>query len=212
MRISHKYKFLWISRTKTGSTSIREILDPYSDIKGGKKRPFQYHATYPELAAAFDDRGWEIDDFHIFMCERNPWKRVPSIWKYSKVNSLHQKFWQPGYSSKERLLEFDEFIRSEKGWGYLERNHTLEKYIGSRNIPDNMRIYDIDSQQQVLLKDLSEVIGEEMKPIPKRNTSKYSEEDLRSISETFKDEGINKRMRDVFDMSIELFSYQKPHE
>ena len=32
MRISHRHRFVFFANPKTGSSSVREVIDPYSDV------------------------------------------------------------------------------------------------------------------------------------------------------------------------------------
>ena len=45
MRISHKHKFVFIAVMKTGSTSVRNTLNDYSDIisNSDKNSPYTHH-------------------------------------------------------------------------------------------------------------------------------------------------------------------------
>ena len=44
MRLSHQHKFVYISIHKTASSTVREMLDPYSDIKScAPRKTICYH-------------------------------------------------------------------------------------------------------------------------------------------------------------------------
>ncbi len=56
MRISHRHRFVFFSNPKTGSESVRSLLDPYSDICGvpmwemTAENPFYSHISPREVA------------------------------------------------------------------------------------------------------------------------------------------------------------------
>ena len=85
MRISHRHKFVYIAIRKTGSVSIRQMLDKYSDVFGGGKYSFAYpgHLTARQLVSEFEKNGWDAwDDYYRFTVVRHPIARLFSCYKY----------------------------------------------------------------------------------------------------------------------------------
>jgi len=78
MRISHKYKYIFIAVPKTGSESVRAALNPVSDIKSNGETLYHYHKTYASALKDFD----YTKDYKCFGFGRNPWSRAVSFWKH----------------------------------------------------------------------------------------------------------------------------------
>lgn len=91
MRISHKHKFVFIAVPKTGSTSVRSIIDPYSDIVSVNDRnsPYKHHTTALNLKKHFESQGWNWGDYYKFSVVRNPWERRVSSWAYRLKKGQH---------------------------------------------------------------------------------------------------------------------------
>jgi hypothetical protein len=96
MRISHRHKFVFFSSPKTGSESMRALLDPLSDVRDVQfpratpAFPFYSHIRPIEVKAAFDRFGWRYDDYYRFVFVRNPWQRLASL--YQMVRRLNPRF------------------------------------------------------------------------------------------------------------------------
>lgn len=96
MRISHRHKFIFFSSPKTGSESIRALLDPLSDIRDipfphtTPDSPFYSHIRPIEVKAAFERFGWRYGDYYRFVFVRNPWTRLVSL--YRMVCRLNPRF------------------------------------------------------------------------------------------------------------------------
>lgn len=88
MRISHRHKFIFFSSPKTGSESIRALVDPLSDVRDvpfpqtTPAFPFYSHIRPIEMWAAFLRFGWRYDDYYRFVFVRNPWTRLVSLYRY----------------------------------------------------------------------------------------------------------------------------------
>ena len=83
MRISHKHKFVYISITKTGSTTIRHLLNKHSDIiSTGSQGDFRHHNTAQQLKDVFTKKDWNWDDYLKFTVVRHPISRIYSMYKY----------------------------------------------------------------------------------------------------------------------------------
>lgn len=102
MRISHRYRFIFFAFPKTGSTSVRSILTPLSDIVGRdvhhvSRDPngswsIPAHISPPELASVFGEIG-RYDDYFRFVCVRNPWTRLVSAYRMARVQ--HPEYREP---------------------------------------------------------------------------------------------------------------------
>ena len=83
--ISHQHRFVCFSNPRCGSTSLRNLLEPYGDIRGVPEYPFHNHANSVSLRATFSREGWEWNDYVAFTTIRNPWARIVSMWEYAEV-------------------------------------------------------------------------------------------------------------------------------
>ena len=88
MRISHSHKFIFLANPRTGSTSVRSVLNNYSDIKSvhitetTKSFPFYHHISARELKNIFEKRCWDWDGYRKFCIVRNPYDRVVSLYHH----------------------------------------------------------------------------------------------------------------------------------
>ena len=144
MRISHKYKFIYISIPKTGSTSVRQVLDCVSDISIDKFQKssvkynlFNYqfdpsflgenkdsHIKAWEIKEIFEERGWNFDDYKVFYTTRNPWSREVSNFNY------HKKYMSDFESKKEFNEEYYDHCKN-----ILDNaSYDFNKYIKQKNL------------------------------------------------------------------------------
>ncbi len=87
MRISHRHRFIYFSIPKTGSESVRALLDPYSDVAGvplwetDADHPYYTHMRPVEVRRMFERRGRDFDAYFKFATIRNPWTRLLSLYR-----------------------------------------------------------------------------------------------------------------------------------
>lgn len=91
MRISHRYKFVFFANPKAGSSTVRQFLNPYSDIASVKNiyamsdvNPFHPHMRPEEARLIFKDLGWDFYGYTKFVIVRNPWARLVSLYEHIK--------------------------------------------------------------------------------------------------------------------------------
>lgn len=86
MRISHRHRFVFFSNPKTGSESVRSLLDPYCDVpivpfwELNDATPFYPHMRPVEAREVFSRLGWDFDRYFKFTFVRNPWARLVSLY------------------------------------------------------------------------------------------------------------------------------------
>jgi len=124
MRISHKHKFIFLATPRTASTTVRKVLDKYSDIKSvhktliTKDNPFYHHISAKELKIIFNQRNWDWDAYEKFCFVRNPYDRVVSLFHHHiksrrdlKINSIKEFFLRIKYSATPEPT-FKNFVKN----------------------------------------------------------------------------------------------------
>jgi hypothetical protein len=106
MRISHKHKFVFIGVPRTGSNSIKNTLNDFSDIKSPPPpvtekdvaSPYYMHNTSFNLKNHFEHKGWNWNEYFKFGYARNPWDLAVSSFFFLKSKTGYENYM------------FDEFI------------------------------------------------------------------------------------------------------
>jgi Sulfotransferase family len=141
VRISHKHKFIFLALPRTGSTTVRKILDDYSDIKSvhitqvTQQFPFYHHISARELKRIFDKRRWDWFAYQRFCVVRNPFDRVVSLYHHhKKINYDKNRLKTPLYRFIKYLhfrvrpeLTFSEYVMNLNPKGKLTT--TLKEFI-----------------------------------------------------------------------------------
>ena len=107
MRISHQYRFIFFSNPKTGSSTIRQFLDPYTDVRPvlnyrnlTDANPFYPHMRPDEARPLFEQFGWDFEGYTKFVFVRNPWARLVSLYEHIHRENQKQPFADWLYSVK----------------------------------------------------------------------------------------------------------------
>jgi len=139
MNISFKKKFIYIATPKSGSTPIRQSLEPYSDINSeSEEPPYSYHVTAKELKLHIEKLNHKWDDFFTFTVVRNSWEAQVSFWGYMKKKSMSKTHphAMTFLNTVNTYKSFKNWIKNEGGlrpWGNWHRDEhgdNLLSYIG----------------------------------------------------------------------------------
>jgi hypothetical protein len=87
LRISHRFRFVFLSKPKCASEAIRATLDPYSDIVSTEDYPWFHHTTLSPLKQEFAQRGWDWPSYFVFTTVRNPYTMLNSLYDYGKPDT-----------------------------------------------------------------------------------------------------------------------------
>lgn len=191
MRISHKHKFIFLSKPRCASTSIRTILDKYSDIFSTETLPFYHHVTACQLKRHFEQVGWDWDSYFKFITIRNPWDMLVSLYHFGKPDLNNLFYWEDQKNGEKydphHLMSFDEWVEKRNvTW------HTLESFTfdaGGNSLVDYiLKFEDLDNG----VKHICEKLGLPRLNVPRTNPTEhkhyrtyYNEKTKNKISETF---------------------------
>lgn len=163
MRISHKYKIVFLSNRKCGSKSVRLYLDDVSEIKSNSDYPFNNHGCAKGLKKHFDSVGWSWSDYCHLTTIRNPYDRVVSIYFFAK--EYQGNIWHPLY---KQAPTFQEFVARLPDY-IKETVHSLdgERYLktGQKWISIDEFAFDDDGKQLIEHILPIETISESLPPI-----------------------------------------------
>ena len=197
MRISLKYKFIFLSNAKTGSESMRAILNPYSDIRSTQtsSQKYYHHSHVKKLLLDLEKDNYDYKEFFIFGFIRNPWDRAVSMFIYSQHDKNFNPFWSKDHDKKSIYTHsFNKWIN------YCKMNNknafvTIDYFYSDRNgniIPN--KIYKMEEMDKAI-KDINKkcniniknIIHINKSPINRKHYSfYYNKESYYFIKETMK--------------------------
>lgn len=104
---------MFLANPKTASTSVRKILDEYSDHKIlENKGMYHEHWTARQYKRIFENLGYDWENFYKFINIRNPWDKYVSNFHFSKPDSNFKPFYNKEYDRKSvGLVSFNEWVK-----------------------------------------------------------------------------------------------------
>lgn len=205
MRISISHKFIALANPRCASTSIRRMVDRYSEYKGQENCELKHHSALRTVEGFVRELGYSLDDFFIFTTVRNPWDRAVSIYHYGLKNP--KSAWhKPAVESKN----FKAFLFSD-----MMARHFRPKQ-NSKPLPEGT--YDIDTflrdrdgtlrghvfrfeQLYTIEAALKDNIGLEVK-LPHVNTTE------RESFRQYYDDEARRQVEHLFEGDIKRFQYR----
>ncbi|MEM6797420.1 MAG: sulfotransferase family 2 domain-containing protein [Acidobacteriota bacterium] len=172
MRISHRHRLIFFSFPKTASSTVRHVLDPYSDVRPVPRlvdvhddNPFHPHMRPERVRECFDRLGWDFGGYTRFACVRNPWARLVSLYRHLGREESRPPF-------REWLLGLTADDPQEKRLWLRYGSWPLERFLKDRDgnvlVDKVLRTEDLDSRLIPFLRSLGVPI-EEGREVPRRN-------------------------------------------
>lgn len=229
MRISHRYRFIFFSNPKTGSETVRRVLDPYSDIEGipfwelTEEHPFYTHIRPVEVRALFRERGWDFEGYFKFTFVRNPWARLVSLYQMiyggggqdgvlGTLRSVAREI-RGAHPSRRGFRRWLRTVHPngpgaggppDQRWR-VYGTYSIRRYAGDsegRLLVDRIiRLEDIRTDLPAVLERLG-LEEAAARGIPRINTRRYAS------YESFYDEPATERVRSLYREEIERFDYE----
>lgn len=224
MRISHKHKFVFFSKPKSASTSIRVFLNNYSDIKHSEfkniknvkspKNPFYCHIPPCEAEEWFVKKGWNLDQYNCFTTVRNPYSRIVSVYKYATESNYMKKDWNSLYLVLKDYT-FEDFIKNiiikkefrnypDVKWLYYSLNDHFTFIEGLQSPNINIKTFKIEDG----IDNITNYLKEINIPI---NSSLVQNQNISTNKKPYQDYYNNELkglMEDHYKKEIEYFNYK----
>jgi chondroitin 4-sulfotransferase 11 len=215
MLLSHDKKFLFVAVHKTGSTSIRRLLNKYTDVNASSqsKSPYFFHATASSLQSEFAMNQWDWSSYFKFAFVRNPWERLVSAYFYRQkmvkkwketppkndfYNNVHEAFSHELGTTKN----FKDWVKKFLVNGKHEIVMHQHKYLVDEN---KKLLMDFVGKLENINQDFDKIINKlnvDVKPLENKNKSNH-----RKYS-TYYDEYTQMLVHDYYSVDINLFEYE----
>ena len=211
MRISHDKAFVYMAVTKTGSTTVRNLLNKYSDVKSeSAEGPFGHHRTAAELRKTFSEQGWNWEKYFKFSVVRHPRGRLMSYHNYMhKIGSAPpspyiQEHAMPFYEQCRVYAKFptlDAAIQARALWLPPMTAFTHCPTTGNLLLDQWVKLEDLRNGLQSVWEKLN-LCAEDLEDIPTLNASSPAADD--DVVSTSSDAWI----RDRFKTDLDAFGYE----
>jgi len=219
MRLSWTHKFVYISIHKTASSTVRELLDPYSDITscGDKQTICYHHIPAKKMKYYFDEReraeegsaNW--NEFFKFTTVRNPWDRKLSTFSYLKRKAQEFKKVDLGLDPSwfvEKTLRIDEECDNFKDYlkKYCKPNKKRNRQVDWVLDKNGNNMLDYVVKVENLKHDLKyafKQIG-----LPEPNLVHANKSEHRPYTETYDEQWMIDKIAERYKDDIKHFDYE----
>lgn len=150
MRISHKYKVVFLSNPRCGSTSVRKMLNTYCDVFSQDTGPFYHHTTASDLKKTFEQQGWSWEEYYKFCVTRNPWDRMYSAYKFGQISP--KSVW---HRIGSEVKDFEGFIKHPETFSQALRDldYFTKNDEGELLVDKILRLEELNETLPLLLKE-----------------------------------------------------------
>lgn len=221
MRLSDRFKFVFVSNPRCASTSVRRMLDPFSDIRSDNSTNAQWavrilralnpfseimsgttanaqwavrnHASARQIEQGMIKTGRDPDNYVFFTTIRNPWARTFSAYKFGLKNP--NSTWHIPAVSAGCV---DGFVRHPHVIRQL-RKHALDQMSTPR-----VHVFPIETSMESLVELVSSLVGQSLK-LPHLNETEKND-----YTEAFKDPQSINMIADIFASDIASAGYRYP--
>mgnify|MGYP005687076719 FL=1 len=219
MRLSWTHKFVYISIHKTASSTVRELLDPYSDMTscGDKQTICYHHIPAKKMKYYFDEReraeegsaNW--NEFFKFTTVRNPWDRKLSTFSYLKRKAQEFKKVDLGFDPTwfvEKTLRIDEECDNFKDYlkKYCKPNKKRNRQVdwvldkNGNNMLDYVgKVENLDNDLKYAFKQIG---------LPEPNLVHANKSEHRPYTETYDEQWMIDKVAQRYKDDIKHFDYE----
>jgi len=219
MRISHQHRFVFFASPKTGSRSVRKLLDDHAEIHGRSADelttdfPFYNHMRPVELRDVFDERGWEFDHYFKFVMVRNPWSKMVSLYEMfsfregGQVSRLRRRATRhEGFRSWVRTLDPTTPPEVGPGWDRSVIRVGALSHLGFAGDEGGRPLVDEVVKLEEIEKDLPPVL-ERLGLPPPRRVPQTGRGRYRGSYRTYYDDASRELIGRLYEEDIERFGY-----
>lgn len=218
MRISHKYKFVFISVPRTASTTCRQVLDQYSDItsihitKTNDSFSFYHHITAKEVKKIFGEKGWKWDEYKKFCLVRNPFDRVVSLYYLTlRITTGGDKEMSFKFNLKNYIksfikpkLKFEDFVLrlNEKNRLHAPITEYITDYDGTILVDNVLSYENIDFELPLFLSEIG--INIDKNSITINNNSKSR----KNYKQYYDSQVLIDNVSELYNYEIKKYNYE----
>lgn len=211
MRTSHRHKFVFLSKPRTGSTSVRRMLNQYSDVicdrRGQPESGFHPHLNWEAATELFVEKGWDFSSYFSFATLRNPWGLTVSFYSFFKPDAVGRYNFMSNYD-ETTSMPFTEWVQAGRTWNIAKKSWRkdisgfgIEAFAfdseGKQRVDEIFPIEEIDGLAEVI----SEIVQEKI--LPKH----VNKSDRASDYRKYYDLESRDRVAQLFTKDIEIGGY-----
>lgn len=219
MRIDSKNKIIYFANPKTGSTSLRKMMDKKNNrnlmnyLKENNKYGHhwnfkKYKLIFDELSEVNNKISVNLDEYFSFTTIRNPWRRIVSAYKYQKCDKNGTSWYHRASYDNTTAGEFSfsDFVKKIVHTHSTTHAPNAERFCFDKNNNQLVtKIYKIETlTSNKINNDIKKHLGIDynLEEIPVLNTTKKDD-----YKKYYTEQWMIDKVGEVYKKDIELGNY-----